>query len=133
MIWLSLYFCWSVRGGLIGLVTSRFAAKEAAIKAHPHLKLGFHDILILTPSHAAKLTGSELMQSSGSSAPVALIKAPKRGNHRDQIARVSISHDGAYSTAVCIGFEAGPEGKGEEDGEGESRNGWLHRISSLWS
>ncbi len=114
-------------GGLIELVASRFAAKEAAIKAHPHLELGFQDILILTASDAAKLTGDELMKGSSPSAPVALIRPSNASEDwQPQMAKVSISHDAGYSTAVCIGFEAGPEAA--------SKKGWpLHRIFSLWS
>ena len=135
MIWLAFFFFLFLKceGSLIGLVTSRFAAKEAAFKAHPHLKLGFHDVLILTASGAANLTGAELMEPSSSpAAPVALIKARQGGKGRDQMARVSISHDGGYSTAVCIGFEAGPEGDGY--GGGTPMKGWLRRtFARLWS
>ncbi|SPQ25257.1 60bd37af-2f45-4256-9954-3de067f1fd9b [Thermothielavioides terrestris] len=88
----------------------RWAAKEAAFKAHAHLRLGFHDVLILTPSE----TEAEIVKPEAAwpraPAPVAVIK-PGDGR-RDQMAMVSISHDGQYATAVCIGFDAG-----QDDGE----------------
>ncbi|KAH8884816.1 hypothetical protein GQ53DRAFT_697131 [Thozetella sp. PMI_491] len=80
-------------------MAGRFAAKEAVIKAHPHRSLTFHDILI-QKAQASK--GQHL----GSGPPSAIIK----GVHErvaDQEARISISHDGEYATAVCMGFEPG--------------------------
>ncbi|AEO70770.1 uncharacterized protein THITE_163683 [Thermothielavioides terrestris NRRL 8126] len=86
------------------------AGEEAAFKAHAHLRLGFHDVLILTPSE----TEAEIVKPEAAwpraPAPVAVIK-PGDGR-RDQMAMVSISHDGQYATAVCIGFDAG-----QDDGE----------------
>ncbi|KAK4155401.1 hypothetical protein C8A00DRAFT_31733 [Chaetomidium leptoderma] len=102
---------------------SKFAAKEAAFKAHPHLRLGFHDILILAASEAQELTGDLVLNSWSNAAPVALIRATNGGAARDQMARVSISHDGDYATAMCIGFEAGHEPK----------KGWFSSLSRLWS
>jgi phosphopantetheinyl transferase (holo-ACP synthase) len=109
----------------------RWAAKEAAFKAHPHLRLGFHDVLILPPGEMQEQTGDhhqllyrqQAWQATG--APVAVIKPG--GGRRDQIAMVSISHDGNYASAVCIGFELGPEG-----GDRERRSGWFSRLSRLW-
>lgn len=68
----------------------RFAAKEAVIKAHPHRALTWHDITI--HSQAAVHEGRR-------GAPVAII----RGENEDHEALISISHDGDYATAVCLG------------------------------
>ncbi|KAK4143342.1 uncharacterized protein C8A04DRAFT_28981 [Dichotomopilus funicola] len=92
-------------GRAAAYMAGRFAAKEAAFKAHPHLHLGFHDILILSSSTSNQaLTGEKPIDGLGSAAPTAVIRPG--GGARDQIARVSISHDGEYATAVCMGFEA---------------------------
>lgn len=73
----------------------RFAAKEAAMKAHEHRRLGWHDIVI------------ERRRDDGSSGPpVARIKADEAGVD-DESALVSISHDGDYATAVCIAYHVG--------------------------
>ncbi|KAJ4422294.1 hypothetical protein N0V82_003049 [Gnomoniopsis sp. IMI 355080] len=74
-------------------VAGRFAAKEAVIKAHPHQALTWHDITI--QSQAAPHPGRN-------GAPLAIIHGAKE----DHEALVSISHDGEYATAVCLG--AGP-------------------------
>ncbi|KAL2176793.1 uncharacterized protein P884DRAFT_244503 [Thermothelomyces heterothallicus CBS 202.75] len=114
-------------------VAGRFAAKEAAFKAHPHLRLGFHDILILSSSDAEELTGERALAGPGASAPVALIRAGEKGaGARDQMARVSISHDGEYATATCIGFEAGSAGSGQCTSE-PPRKGWAAWFSRIWS
>ncbi|KAL8382388.1 hypothetical protein RB595_006259 [Gaeumannomyces hyphopodioides] len=69
-------------------MAGRFAAKEAIIKAHPHLpKLSFGQIRIHTGPDGA---------------PAAVVTADGR---EPQQARLSISHDGDYATAVCLGFE----------------------------
>ncbi|KAK4240898.1 hypothetical protein C8A03DRAFT_12820 [Achaetomium macrosporum] len=108
----------------------RWAAKEAAFKAHPHLRLGFHDVLILSPAEMEEQTtgGRPLWQQAwhAKGAPVAVIK-PGEGR-RDQIAMVSISHDGNYASAVSIGFEPVQEG-----GDREQGRGWFSRLSRLWS
>lgn len=46
-------------------------------------------------------------RGNGSGPPTAIIK----GGEYDQVALVSISHDGEYATAVCLGFRH--EGLGE--------------------
>lgn len=95
----------------------RWAAKEAAIKAHPHLRLGFHDIVILTPSEAEEgCAGDQTTPERHANAPMALIRAGD--GRRDQMALVSISHDGGYATAVCIGFDPGPT---DESGDRQQR------------
>ncbi|KAL2121452.1 hypothetical protein VTJ04DRAFT_5479 [Mycothermus thermophilus] len=98
-------------------MAGRFAAKEAAFKAHPHLHLGFHDVLILPMGDAQKLLSGEdttteamsLFSSRTPRAPVAIIRTTDLaadGERSSQVARISISHDGDYATAVCMGFEA---------------------------
>ncbi|KAI9167100.1 atp synthase f0 [Paramyrothecium foliicola] len=78
-------------------VAGRFAAKEAAIKAHPLRRLTFHDIII----ERLEQEGSRL----GSGPPIARIKA-ESATDDDTTALISISHDGDYATAVCIGHVA---------------------------
>ncbi|KAJ4294872.1 hypothetical protein N0V88_005110 [Collariella sp. IMI 366227] len=91
-----------------------WAAKEAVFKAHPHLRLGFHDVLILTPGQLAQvvpeLAEEDMYRRRNLAAPLALIRAG--GRRRSQMAEVSISHDIGYATATCIGFEAAPESEG---------------------
>lgn len=84
-----------------GLLTSppwgiRFAAKEAAIKAHSHRRLTFHDIVI-------ERRGRD-EERLGSGPPVARIRG-EPGEAEDASAMVSISHDGDYATAVCMGHD----------------------------
>ncbi|KAK2059877.1 hypothetical protein LY76DRAFT_511083, partial [Colletotrichum caudatum] len=78
---------------------SRFAAKEATFKAHPFRKLSFHDITIARRA----LVGGKA-SPNGSGPPVAVIRGEQEGEP-GQTAMVSISHDGDYATAVCLGFE----------------------------
>ncbi len=89
---------------------SRFAAKEAVIKAHPHLSLRFQSISILTAARLARERGVEAWGSANfiearTNAPMALLKFYRGNQKAEQTARVSISHDGDYATATCIGFE----------------------------
>jgi holo-[acyl-carrier protein] synthase len=118
---------------LLALGTDRFAAKEAAIKAHPHRRLTFHDIIIRRAAwsqnpepgrdseadqnrrvleqedeRAEAEDGSH--QYAGSGPPEMIIKGGENGLPESQVAKVSISHDGEYATAVCIGFD--PESAG---------------------
>jgi holo-[acyl-carrier protein] synthase len=78
----------------MGGVSCRFAAKEAAIKAHPLRRLTFHDVVI----ERLAQEGTRL----GSGPPVARIKGETETDD-DTTALISISHDGDYATAVCIG------------------------------
>lgn len=79
----------------------RFAAKEAAIKAHSHRHLTFHDVIIeprrnlLPEARGARL---------GSGPPVARIKGKTEADE-DETAMVSISHDGDYATAVVLAHD----------------------------
>ncbi|RYP40538.1 hypothetical protein DL767_001667 [Monosporascus sp. MG133] len=112
-------------------MAGRFAAKEAAIKAHPHRRLTLQSVSIMryggeaTPESDAppdyhhhhhrrqgKREHSEAQpardrllrdpeDSLSSGPPVALIKGDDR--YEDCYASISISHDGQYATAVCLG------------------------------
>ncbi|KAL1876498.1 hypothetical protein Daus18300_002742 [Diaporthe australafricana] len=73
-------------------MAGRFAAKEAVIKAHPQRNLTWHGITI---SHQAST------HADRKGAPAAII----RGTNEDYEALISISHDGEYATAVCLGAE----------------------------
>ncbi|KAL2266996.1 hypothetical protein VTJ83DRAFT_4273 [Remersonia thermophila] len=92
----------------VAFMAGRFAAKEAAFKAHPHLHLGFHDVLILSAQAAESMFGAPelpvLLDSLTGEAPVAIIRDDNKG--RIQMAQISISHDWGYATAVCMGFNA---------------------------
>ncbi|KAI3399694.1 hypothetical protein diail_6043, partial [Diaporthe ilicicola] len=68
----------------------RFAAKEAVIKAHPQRNLTWHEITI---SHQASA------HADRKGAPTAIIQ----DTNEDYEALISISHDGDYATAVCLG------------------------------
>lgn len=84
------------RGQSTDIVITRFAAKEAVIKAHPQRNLTWHGITI---SHQAST------HADRKGAPAAIIK----GTHKDYEALVSISHDGDYATAVCLGAKQADE------------------------
>ncbi|KAG6366175.1 hypothetical protein INS49_000351 [Diaporthe citri] len=73
-------------------MAGRFAAKEAVIKAHPQKNLTWHGITI---SHQAST------HADRKGAPAAIIK----GTDEDYEALISISHDGDYATAVCLGAQ----------------------------
>lgn len=84
----------------------RFAAKEAAIKAHSHRRLTFHDVVIERRGRNEERLGS--------GPPVARIKG--RGGEdggEDASAMISISHDGDYATAVCMAHDPSVVGGGE--------------------
>lgn len=82
---------------------SRFAAKEAVIKAHPHRALTWHDITIQSQAST---------QLGRNGAPLAIIRGEDEQEHEDHEALISISHDGEYATAVCLGAgQPGPQRK----------------------
>ena len=70
----------------------RWAAKEAVKKAFPQRGLGWHDVVI-----ERRKVGQD---GEGRFPPVALVKD---GERRWEEVPVSISHDGEYATATCIG------------------------------
>ncbi|KAJ9136443.1 hypothetical protein NKR23_g9841 [Pleurostoma richardsiae] len=101
-------------------MAGRFAAKEAVIKAHHEHKLTFHDITILSRRTAAAATTRERNRQTedyddssdetgrrsaaeeeerGSGPPVATVMLAGEAHE----VAVSISHDGDYATAVCLG------------------------------
>ncbi|KAJ6444353.1 holo-[acyl-carrier protein] synthase [Purpureocillium lavendulum] len=79
-------------------LAGRFAAKEAAIKAHSHRRLTFHDVIIERRSGGAERLGS--------GPPVARIRAAASATAEEDVsAMISISHDGDYATAVCLAHD----------------------------
>jgi len=82
---------------------SRFAAKEAVIKAHPQHNLTYHQIMIermskpTTEAHPDQQPEDD-PRSSGPPIATILLKGRPPSS-----AAISISHDGDYAMAVCIG------------------------------
>lgn len=70
----------------------RWAAKEAAYKAHTHRRLTWHAITILDVPPD---------KDGRPRAPIMTIKT-KDDSEEEQVAKFSISHDGEYATAVCM-------------------------------
>ncbi|KAL6881394.1 hypothetical protein J3F83DRAFT_722125 [Trichoderma novae-zelandiae] len=95
------------RWAAASFVAGRFAAKEAAIKAHSHRRLTFHDVVI-------ERRGRD-EERLGSGPPVARIKGGGE-DAEDESAMISISHDGDYATAVCMAYDPSVVGGGGEDG-----------------
>ncbi|KAL6836718.1 hypothetical protein J3E69DRAFT_35644 [Trichoderma sp. SZMC 28015] len=90
-------------------VAGRFAAKEAAIKAHSHRRLTFHDVVIERRGRNEERLGS--------GPPVARIKGDE-GEDEDACAMISISHDGDYATAVCMAYDPSVVSVSGEQDEG---------------
>ncbi|KAK4448154.1 hypothetical protein QBC34DRAFT_408324 [Podospora aff. communis PSN243] len=94
-------------------IAGRFAVKEAVMKAHPHRRLTFHDILVFNDKSPVPLGSagngvvSDRMERLGSGPPRVYVKGDKEGQPYQEV-RVSISHDGDYATAVCMGVEVPP-------------------------
>ncbi|KIH88871.1 hypothetical protein SPBR_07811 [Sporothrix brasiliensis 5110] len=103
-------------------LASRFAAKEAAIKAHPHLPgLTLQDVRIarrpasqqtggISKTGDAIATGDDVVRrrNASSGPPLAYVRVyslERDDGIVEQEARISISHDGEYATAVCLGVE----------------------------
>ncbi|XXG98112.1 transcription factor, contains a PHD finger motif [Hypoxylon texense] len=103
-------------------MAGRFAAKEAVIKAYSLRKLSFYDIVVTyqnhipalleneTPSdasHEKQESPSQGQPKESAGPPVAIIK----GNNTSEntYARLSISHDGDYATAVCLAMLEDPD------------------------
>ncbi|KAH6607746.1 holo-acyl-carrier- synthase [Trichoderma cornu-damae] len=84
------------RWAAAAFVAGRFAAKEAAIKAHSHRRLTFHDVVIERRGRSEERLGS--------GPPVARIKG-EEAEEEDVSAMISISHDGDYATAVCMAYD----------------------------
>jgi hypothetical protein len=73
---------------------SRWAAKEAAIKAHTWRRITMHDITVL---------GGVENENGRKMAPTMTIRAGNGGE--DLVAKISISHDRDYATAMCLAAE----------------------------
>lgn len=100
-------------------LAGRFAAKEAAIKAHPHLRgLTLQDVWIacrgeievVESQDEAHATAQDYLVRKGSGPPLAFVRVSTTTTSGtsviiEQEARVSISHDGEYASAVCLGVE----------------------------
>ena len=78
------------------------------MKAHSHRRLTFHDIIIERRGRDEKRLGS--------GPPVARIRGEEAEHGEDTSAMVSISHDGDYATAVCMGYD--PSVVEQQKGEG---------------
>ena len=85
---------------------NRFAAKEAAMKAHSHRRLTFHDIII-------ERRGRD-EEHLGSGPPIARIVGQSGQDEEDTSAMISISHDGDYATAVCMSYDPSVVGERQE-------------------
>lgn len=78
----------------------RWAAKEAAIKAHTLRRLTMHDITILEGK----------LKDGKSTAPIMTINARDGELGKGQVVKISISHDKGYATAVCLVAENAEDG-----------------------
>jgi phosphopantetheinyl transferase (holo-ACP synthase) len=84
---------------------TRFAAKEAVIKAHHNRRLTYHSIAI--HNRSSKLRDpSDIVE--GSKAPYAVVISESGSWEDGQEVKLSISHDGDYATAVCLAYEPNP-------------------------
>ena len=88
----------------------RWAAKEAAIKAHTLRRITMHDITIYK---------GEREEDGRSKAPTMTIKS--KAGVEEQVAKISISHDGEYATAVCLAAEEVEEPDGDLTSEDVDR------------
>ena len=75
-------------------LAGRFAAKEAAIKAHRKRRLGFHDIVIKPGP----------LEDDRPTAPTAVVRPWNPGSEWEEV-MLSISHDGAYAIASVLAAE----------------------------
>jgi holo-[acyl-carrier protein] synthase len=85
---------------LLLILHSRFAAKEAAFKAHPHRRLRFHEISIHSDGPNGRPYAVIAAQSPGEATNIS--DKAQDGDNEGQIVEVSISHDGEYATAVVL-------------------------------
>lgn len=81
------------------------------MKAHPHRHLTFHDLTIERMGASEEPGEEGVKQRLGSGPPIVRIAASE-GEEADGSALLSISHDGDYATAVCIGAEEPQKGRG---------------------
>lgn len=118
---------------LLMYVLYRWAAKEATIKAVSWRRLRFHQIVIQPYPHRQGLMAVILDDAASASAPAPpplsgddaepttiipeidfrplveehMVREAEVGHEEltGQVARISISHDGDYATAVCLAAE----------------------------
>jgi hypothetical protein len=95
--------------GADGCYDYRWAAKEAAIKAHTLRRITMHDITIYPGEQ----------EDGRSKAPTMTIKS--KAGVEEQVAKISISHDGEYATAVCLAAEEVEEPDGDLTSEDMDR------------
>ncbi len=80
------------------------------MKAHPSLGLTFHRIVVARrrqrqQSGVSSEGPDDGGPETGSGPPIVLVRGEDEGAPAQE-ALVSISHDGDYATAVCLGFES---------------------------
>ncbi|EKD16044.1 uncharacterized protein L3040_003482 [Drepanopeziza brunnea f. sp. 'multigermtubi'] len=90
-------------------LAGRFAAKEAAMKAHHSRRLTYHSICILKPPPRRDVPGSV--------PPIAVVLPEEEredesdgGLGRAEEVRISISHDGGFAVASCLARDEGGDG-----------------------
>lgn len=79
----------------------RWAAKEAAIKAVTWRRLSFHDVIIQRIEDQVRVQAVILDNTSR----LPRAQGEPSAGLEGQIAKISISHDGDYATAVCLAAE----------------------------
>ncbi|KAI9753770.1 MAG: hypothetical protein M4579_005004 [Chaenotheca gracillima] len=104
-------------------IAGRFAAKEAAMKAVNSRRLTWHDILVGSTGKGPTLTildarnprQSSMNDSGKERSTMARSTLEQSEEPGSQVARISISHDGEYATAVVMVAEndSPPVGLGE--------------------
>jgi phosphopantetheinyl transferase (holo-ACP synthase) len=77
---------------------SRFAVKEAVIKAYETRRLTYHDIQIL----------QQRRRNGMSRKPITMVVPEDSDWDNAQLVPTSISHDGGFATAVCMAYEGSP-------------------------
>ncbi|KAM7199909.1 hypothetical protein V8F20_005558 [Naviculisporaceae sp. PSN 640] len=116
-------------------LAGRWAVKEAVIKAHPHRRLNFRDIIVYSTVRQLARHGKEReteadqqgndMDNSGKESesegdvaadivadtrwtgrPSAIVRGRKELGEEDTEVLVSISHDGDYASATCLAWTA---------------------------
>ncbi|KAK4226763.1 hypothetical protein QBC38DRAFT_340355, partial [Podospora fimiseda] len=89
-------------------LAGRWAAKEAAVKAHPWLRLGLRDVEVVGGGDGEGGDGGGVDRGNGSEAPMVLVRNGEGGKgeeEKQQLGLVSISHDGGFAVGVCVGWE----------------------------
>ncbi|KAI9817932.1 MAG: hypothetical protein M1832_004552 [Thelocarpon impressellum] len=101
-------------GGVERWIAGRFAAKEAALKAHSSRRLSFHEVCVevgrVKPFVVIRPSPPRETAAAGAETTADGEVETERG----QVARLSISHDGEYATAVVLAVDDYVEGTEEE-------------------